>query len=149
VGTLTLPASGAVYVDANVIIYRVEAVQPFLQASHPLWDALDRGTQAVITSELSLLEVLVKPTQQGNMFLQQLFRGTLYGTPGLTCVPITRQVLATAANLRATINIRTPDALHAATALHTGCTMFVTNDPAFRRVLHLSAAILSDVIAAP
>ena len=66
-GRLTLPASGSVYVDANTIIYRVEAVQPYLWATQPLWDALDRGTQPVVTSELSLLEVLVKPIQQGSV----------------------------------------------------------------------------------
>ena len=29
-GTLTLPTNGSVYVDANAIIYRVEAVQLYL-----------------------------------------------------------------------------------------------------------------------
>jgi len=148
-GRLTLPASGSVYVDANTIIYRVEAVQPYLQVTQPLWDALDRGTQLVVTSELSLLEVLVKPLQQSNLLLQQLFEGILYGTPGLTCVPITRQILETAANLRATINIKAPDAIHAATALTMGCTQFVTNDPAFRRVFNVKAAILSEIVATP
>ena len=47
-GTLTLPASGSVYIDANTVIYRIEAVQPFLRATQPLWDALDVGTQLVI-----------------------------------------------------------------------------------------------------
>jgi hypothetical protein len=66
-GTLTLPTQGAVYVDANAIIYRVEAVQPYLYTSAPLWDALRAGHLQVITSELSLLEVLVKPLQLGNL----------------------------------------------------------------------------------
>jgi hypothetical protein len=35
-GTLILPVNGAVYVDANVLIYRVEAVQPHLAISMPL-----------------------------------------------------------------------------------------------------------------
>lgn len=148
-GTLTLPTSGSVYVDANALIYRVENVQPYLAAMQPLWNALDAGTQAVVTSELSLLEVLVKPIQQGNVLLQQLFEGTLYGTPGLTCLPITRQILESAAQLRATAGLKTPDAIHAATALLAGCTLFVTNDPAFRRVSSLNVAILSDIIAAP
>lgn len=147
--TLTLPAFGSVYVDANTIVYRVEAVQPYVEVTRPLWDALDRGTQPVVTSELSLLEVLVKPIRERNALLQQLFEGTLYGTPGLSCAPITRQVLETAADLRASINIKTPDAIHAATALVSGCTQFVTNDPVFRRVPNLNAVILSDLIAAP
>jgi predicted nucleic acid-binding protein len=105
--------------------------------------------QSVATSELSVLEVLVKPIQLGNMALQTLFLGTLYGTPGLSCIPIARPILEAAAQLRATSGLKTADAIHAATALAEGCTLFVTNDPAFRRVPGLSVAILSEIAAAP
>lgn len=121
-GTLTLPSGGSVYVDANAIIYRVEAIQPFLDASLPLWDALDAGTQSVVSSELSVLEVMVKPVQQGDALLQALFEGVLYGTPGFSCLSVTRSVLEIAAGLRATTRLKTPDAIHAATALDAGCT---------------------------
>jgi predicted nucleic acid-binding protein len=56
-----LPISGTVYVDTNMVIYRVEAVKPYIDVALPLWDALDAGTQDIMTSELSVLEVLVKP----------------------------------------------------------------------------------------
>jgi hypothetical protein len=29
VGTLTLPAAGSVYVDANAVIYAVEKIEPY------------------------------------------------------------------------------------------------------------------------
>lgn len=148
-GTLKLLSTGSVYVDANAIIYRVEAVQPFFNASLPLWDSLDAGTQMVVSSELSLLEVLVKPVQQGNAFLQALFEGVLYGTPGFFCVPITRSILEIAADIRATTRLKTPDAIHAATALDAGCALFVTNDAAFRRVPSLNVAVLSEVATTP
>ena len=31
-GTITLPTSGSVYVDANALIYRVEMIEPYLTA---------------------------------------------------------------------------------------------------------------------
>jgi predicted nucleic acid-binding protein len=148
-GTLTLPSSGPVYVDANAIIYRVEEVQPYRTVAAPLWDALDQGQIEVITSELSTLEVLVKPIQLQNIVLQTLFTGTLYGTPGFSCIPITRQTLLTAAELRATTNLKTPDSIHAATALAQHCALFVTNDPAFRRVTGLNVAVLSEIATTP
>jgi len=148
-GTLTLPAGGSVYVDANVVIYRIEAIQPYLTTTAPLWDALRAGTQAVVTSELCLLEVLVKPIQLGDLALQSLFRTILYNTKGLSCAPITRQTLEMAAQLRATNGLKTPDAIHAATAMVAGCTLFITNDPIFRRVANLPAVILSEVASAP
>jgi len=148
-GTLVLPVSGAVYVDANTLIYRIEIIQPYLATAAPLWDALRAGTQEVITSELSLLETLVKPLQLGNTALQKLFETVLYNTKGFSCLPITRQILEEAAQIRATFGLKTPDAIHAATALIEGCTLFVTNDVAFRRIPGLNVAILNEIAAAP
>jgi predicted nucleic acid-binding protein len=45
--------------------------------------------------------------------------------------------------------LRTPDAIHAATALELGVALFVTNDFGFRGVPDLPAAVLADVLAAP
>ena len=100
-GTPALPSSGSVYIDANVLIYRVEMIEPYLAASVPLWDALDANQQNVVTSELSPLEVLVKPLRLGDIVLESLFTGTLYGTPGLASLPITQSILRVSAQVRA------------------------------------------------
>lgn len=148
-GQLTLPPAGPVYVDTNAVIYRVEQIEPYLSAAAPLWDALDLGQQQVVTSGLTLLEVLVKPLRDGNAPLADLFRRVLLGTAGLTCLPISLVLLESAAGLRAHYALRTPDAIHAACAIHSGCTLFVTNDPAFRRVSQLSVAVLDEIVALP
>jgi predicted nucleic acid-binding protein len=136
-----------VYVDTNAIVYRVERIEPYLTASAPLWDALDQGVVEVETSELTLLEVLVKPLKDGNATLETLFRAVLLSTAGLNCLPISRQVIEQAARLRATHGLKTPDAIHAATAQIAGSALFVTNDAGFRRVSGLPVAVLSDVAA--
>ena len=147
-GTLSLPAQGVVYADANSIIYRVEQVQPYLVVAAPLWDALDAGHQEVFTSELSVLEVLVKPMRMGDSSIENLFRKVLYQTRGFSLAPISRTVLEEAARLRATTGLKTPDAIHAATALLARCTLFVTNDPAFRRVPSLPVVVLHEIATA-
>src|SRR5262249_10392404 len=146
-GQLALPPSGAVYVDTNVVIYLVERIEPYLSASAPLWDALEAGTQTVVTSQLTLLEVLVKPLREGNAVVADLFRNILLSTAGLSCLPITRGILATAPQVRAQYNLKTPDAIHAATALDARSALFVTNDAAFRRVPGLNVAVLAEVTA--
>ena len=148
-GALVLPKSGVAYVDANTLIYRVEIIQPYLATAAPLWEALRSGTQEVITSELTLLETLIKPLQLGNTALQRLFEAILYNTKGFACIPITRHILEVAAQIRATYGLKTPDAIHAATGLSEGCTLFVTNDAAFRRIPGLNIAILSEIAARP
>jgi predicted nucleic acid-binding protein len=146
-GVIALPSSGLVYVDTSPIIYLVEPVEPYLSASAPLWAALNAGTQPVVTSQLTLLEVLVKPLHDGNVVVANLFRSVLLGTVGLSCVPITIPILEGAAQIRAAHNLKAPDAIHAATALDAGCVLFVTNDIGFRRVPGLNVSVLSEVAA--
>lgn len=146
-GQIKLPASGAVYVDTNAVIYQVERIEPYLAASVPLWDALDAGLVRIITSELCLLEVLVKPLREGNASLVSLYRTVLLGAAGLTVLPIVRSMLESAAQLRAEHNLKTPDAIHAATALAHGASLFVTNDIDYRRVPGLPVVILSEIVS--
>lgn len=148
-GQLSLLPTGVVYVDTNAVIYRVERIEPYLTASLPLWDALDQGAVQVETSELTVLEVLVKPLKAGDAALVALFRSVLLGTAGLNCLPVSLQVLTKAAELRASHGLKTPDAIHAASALLSGSALFVTNDAGFRRVPGLTVAVLSEVAAAP
>jgi predicted nucleic acid-binding protein len=61
--------------------------------------------------------------------------------------PITLPILEAAARLRATTGLKTPDAIHAATALAAHNTLFLTNDSDFRRVPGLPVTLLSEVVS--
>ena len=146
-GQIVLPVAGSVYVDTSAIIYAVERVEPYPTASRLLWDALTAGTLAIVTSQMALLEVLVKPIRNGDQYLATRYRDILLTATGLDCRPISLTVLEQAANLRAGHGLKTPDAIHAATALEAGCAMFVTNHPSFRRVPGLNVVVLDEVVA--
>ena len=111
-----------------------------------LWLTVSSGQIKVVTSELTLLEVLVKPLQAGDATTATLFRTVLKYTPDVQMLPITQSVLEEAANLRATLGLKTPDAIHVATALLDKSMLFVTNDSAFRRVTDLTVAVLSELV---
>ena len=53
---------------------------------------------------------------------------------GFELVPVTAEVAATAARLRATSGLRLPDALQAATAIECGAVALVTHDRDFSRL---------------
>jgi predicted nucleic acid-binding protein len=93
------------------------------------------------------LEVLTKPLQQGDALVEGAFRAVLFGSPDVQLRPISRAILERAARLRAAHGLKSPDAIHAATALERGCGLFITNDPAFRRVAALPVIALSDLLA--
>lgn len=143
-GRLSLPASGVVYADACVFIYVVERHPDYCRLLRPLWQASSAGHLVVVTGALALLEVLVLPMRNGDTALQADYEQGLSGALA-TCLAIDEPVLRQAAMLRATLPaLRAPDAIHAATALLSGASCFITNDAKLRRVPGLPVTLLSD-----
>jgi len=142
-GALTLPAAGAVYVDANAVIYAVEKIEPYRALLDPLWHAAQAGRIQIITSELTWLETLTKPLREGNTLLEGLFRAFLTALE-VGLIAATLPLWEDAARLRV-LGLKTPDALHAASALAAGCVLFLTNETGFRRVPGLPVVILSEL----
>ena len=147
-GSLTLPASGWVYVDANPVIYTVEPHPKYHRVLLPMWKAVHSGQISVVSSELTLLETLTAPIKFGDATLEAQYEQIWQGA-GRQLLPITNEILREAARLRAIFGLKTPDAIHAATALWHGCALFVTNDTGFRRVPNLPLAILDDILNNP
>jgi len=145
VGSLTLPASGLVYLDANPIIYAVEKHPVYSPLLVPLWQAAQAQTIEVVSSELALMETLVGPFKRGDAALGKVYEQALLGTD-IRLLPITQIILREAARLRATTKLKTPDALHLATAQGASCVLFITNDGGFRSVATLPLVILDDLL---
>ncbi len=144
-GQVTLPAGGSVYLDASAVIYSVERHSDYWPLMQPVWEAAAQGRISLVTSELTLLETLVVPLKTGDVSLVAAYESVL-GEGDLRLLPIAQDVLREAARQRAATGLKTPDALHAATALVAGCGLLVTNDAAFRRVPALSIAVLRDLL---
>ena len=144
-GSLTLPTSGPIYLDANGFIYSVERIEPYRTILEPMWLHAQAGQFEIVSSELVILETLVKPFREGDALLESVFRALLYARE-VQLMPATAALWERAARLRATTGLRTPDALHAATSFAAGSTLFITNDEGFRRVPGLPLVLLDDLV---
>lgn len=148
-GSIALPTSGEIYFDAQSVIYSVERHPVYAAVLDPLWHAVQTGLLTAVLSELTILEALVGPLKQGDVLRQQAFE-SLFIQPHVRLVPVSETALRRAAQLRARlVRLRTPDAIHAATALEAGVALFVTNDFGFRGIPGLPVEVLDDVIARP
>ena len=145
-GPLTLPANGPVYLDVNGFIYSVERVEPYRTLLEPMWQQARAGEFEITSSGLIVLETLVKPLREGDEVVEMLLR-SLFDAHEVSLIPATRELWEDAARIRADTGLKTPDALHAATALSAGCTLFITNDTDFRRVQDLPIVVLDDLLA--
>ncbi len=144
-GLRKLVGSGPVALDTAVFIYFVEQHPTYAKVVRPLFVAADRGQLELVTSAVTLLEVQVVPYRAGNAALAERYEALLTRSRGLTLIDLDRDVLRTAAQLRARFGIRTPDALQLAAAHSARCTAFVTNDRRLPVVEGLRVVQLSDV----
>jgi len=132
--------------DTSIIIYSVEAHAIYWPSLKGLWEQVKSGRIVLVSSELAVLETLVAPLARNDAALIAAYQ-KLFLASELRVLPITRAALHEGARLRAMLPpLRTPDALHAATATLAGCAMFLTNDEGFRRVGGLPCTVLRDII---
>jgi predicted nucleic acid-binding protein len=146
VGLIPDLGAGPVAVDTAIFIYFIEEEPRFLPHILPLFVEVDQGQRELVTSALTLLEVLVVPYRAGNRQLADRYEGLLTRSRGIRMVEITRDQLRAAAQLRAATGAKTPDALHLVSALGAGCKTFVTNDRRLPAVAGLRVIQLSSYV---
>ena len=114
--------------DTSPLIYLIEEHPLYLPLVRPFFEAVDRGDFHVVTSTLTLTEVLVHPLRHGNQGLADRYRQILLGASHIVTVPVSQSIAQQAAQLRVRGMLRTPDAIQLATAIQSGASCFLTND---------------------
>lgn len=127
-GVMADVGRGPVGVDTSIFIYFIEEHPRFLPLIEPLFMEADKGLRELVTSALTLLEVLVVPYRSGDQLLARRYEALLTQSRGVRVAEISRDHLRAAAQLRAATSIKTPDSLQLVAAMAAGCAIFLTND---------------------
>ena len=115
-------------IDTAPLIYFIEKHPSHAAKLKPFFAAAEQREFRIVTSIVTLLEVLVHPLRSGRDDLVREYRDILLRSPVLTALAISEEIAEEAARLRASFNVKTPDALQLATAITAGATSFLTND---------------------
>lgn len=119
---------GPVGLDTVIFVYFIEEHPRFLPLLEPVFVAIDTGVLEGVTSDVTLLETLVGPYRAGDIPLAERYEAILTRSRGVRLVELHRSVIRAAAQLRAGLRIKTPDALQLAAALVSNCMVYLTND---------------------
>ncbi len=123
-----------VYLDTNIFIYALEDYPEWHEVVTAIFDGICDQKFEAFSSELILTELLVKPLKTGHPDLADKYKDILESQTSLPLCPVNREVLIRAAVLRAGSGLRTPDAIHLATALNLNCDIVLTNDKRIKSV---------------
>jgi predicted nucleic acid-binding protein len=87
--------------DTAPLIYFIEHHLLYYPLVEPFFAAVERGEVEVVTSTLTLTEVLVHPYRHGNQTLAREYSEILLHARNLTTLPVSPEIAAEAARLRA------------------------------------------------
>jgi predicted nucleic acid-binding protein len=115
-----------IFFDTNIFIYMFEGLEPnrsrLLEIRRRM---IERGDR-IVTSAMTLGEVLVRPTKLGQTSLIEQYDRAIRTTAEV--IGFDPQVAWRYASLRSTHNIRNADAIQLACAAHSRVDLFITNN---------------------
>jgi predicted nucleic acid-binding protein len=131
--------------DTAPLICFIEENPAYVEIVDPFFEAVERNEFSVVTSIVTLLEVLVHPLRAGDSKLAQRYRDLLFHSKGLATISLTQEIAEEAARLRGIRKIRTPDAIQMATAINANASFFLTNDMSLPSLSNLKMLQLDEL----
>lgn len=139
----TVPCFG---VDTMLFIYHFENHPELGDPVGRFLERAEEGGARLVTSTITLMEILVVPKRHGFDSLCQRYRDLLAAFPNLDVLPIGPEVAEIAAGLRAAHPLRPPDALQLAAAIHGGAEAFVSEDRRLQRVSEIEVLTIEEAL---
>ncbi len=127
------------YLDACCLIYLTEGTPAWRAAVESRLKTLP-GTTALVTSRMSRLERRSKPLRDREGALLALYDAAFAKT---RLIEVSEAIIERATEIRATYGLRSPDAIHLATAIDVSADVFLTGDGALARCSEIAVHVLS------
>jgi predicted nucleic acid-binding protein len=125
-------ADGAlILLDTAPIIYVLENHPKLASRFRPLFDAHGVGRLRFAVTTITVAEVLTGPLHTNNEALARRYRAVL---ESWQVVPLDLDIAESAARLRASLRLKLPDAVQAASALAINAAALITHDRDFSRI---------------
>jgi len=121
-----------IFFDTNLFIYLLEDTAERGQAVSDLVQRISDRQDELLTSTLTLAEILVKPLSVGDLEWADRYE-TLLNTPGVSVLSFDRACARKFAQIRQDKTIAPPDAIQLSCAASARCDLFITNDDRLSR----------------
>ncbi len=115
-----------IFWDTNLFIYLFEDYADLSERVVRLRQRMLERNDQLLTSTLTLGEILVKPTEANDLALRRRYEEAISTTA--TLIPFGRETALIYADIRHDRGVRAPDAIQLACAAHARVDLFITND---------------------
>ena len=123
-----IPKGSRVLLDTVAMIYFLEENQRYSKKAEKIFGRIESGELQGVMANLVFAELLVPLYRSGNPQAAVGLSNRLVNFRNMEVIALTTEISMEAARLRADHGLRTPDAIHGATAIITQATGILTND---------------------
>ncbi len=121
-------------VDTAPFIYFIEKHPEYHNVLKEIFRLAAKKQIHIITSIITLIEVMVHPLRLGHVKLAERYEQILSGSDEILLADVTSEVGCQAAVLRSKYNIKTPDAIQISASLVNDAEFFITNDKRLKSI---------------
>lgn len=121
-----------VFWDTNLFVYLLEGSGDLSERTHAVLTRMAARHDDLLTSTLTLGELLVKPLEMGRTDVAANYERFL-DSPGVQIIDFDREAARVYAELRRDRTIKAPDAIQLSCASAAGANLFITNDDRLSR----------------
>jgi len=136
----------SVFIDTACFIYLFEDEKKFGKITSDIFDFLSDKKKALITSVITVSEIMVKPFKLKKAIQIKLYGELFEQLPGLLVARFGYQTALKAARIRAEYGFSLPDSMQLAMAQREGAEVFITNDKQLKKFKDLKIICLSDFV---
>jgi predicted nucleic acid-binding protein len=138
-------AGKKIFLDTAPLIYFIEEHPYYASSLNELFISEGKPFCQLVSSVITLTEVLVLPMREGKNDLAQKYETILLNSPSIEIVEINVEIAKITAQLRAKYSLKTPDAIQIATAIYCTADYFLTNDKRLKSIKEIKIITLEDL----
>lgn len=124
----SIPGGSRILLDTVALIYFLEGHKRYLKSAEMIFSRIESGELQGVMANLVFTELLVPLYRSGNPRAAKDLVKQLSNFRNLEVMDITTKISTVAARLRVDYGLRTPDAIHSATAIACRATGILSND---------------------
>jgi uncharacterized protein len=130
-----------IYLDSCILVYWLDDIGKFHNRARTRIQTLQAAKDRIALSDLTRLECRVGPLKRNDAAVLAAFDG-FFSRSEVQLSPLSAAVFDRAAQMRADLGFKTPDAIHLAAAIEDGCDVFLTNDTRLAKCTDIAIEIL-------
>ncbi len=130
--------------DSTNFIYLFERHPRYIAFIREVFSDIRDGRCDALLSSIGLIEIMTGPKKVDRKDLAIKYQEQITHFPNLSIVTIDEQIIEYASDFRAFYGLKTPDAVHIATAYSRQASYFLTNDRALKKVKEIPICMIEE-----